>query len=213
MNNYIASPVNTAKGGLLVLHAWWGLNVFQKTICNRLADEGYLTIAPDLYHGEIAATIEQADQLRSKIKRATIATNILATLDFLRARPEMSQKAIGVVGFSMGAWWALWLNEQHPDSVSATVLFYGTRGMKSTATQSAFCGHFAERDLYEPASSARRLEKKLKTAGKDTEFHTYAGTSHWFFEEDRPEYHPEAANLAWARTLGFLHNHLMIPTL
>lgn len=207
MNNYLASPINQPKGGLLVLHAWWGLNDFFKKECNRLADEGYLTLAPDLYDGKIAATVEQAETLRGKTKRAVVETKILAALDFLHARPEMEQKAIGLVGFSLGAWWSLWLNEQRPDQIAATVLFYGTRGMKSAATQSAFLGHFAEHDPYTPASGVKRLEKTLKAAGKVTEFHTYAGTGHWFFEQDRPEYHPEAANLAWARTLEFLRIH------
>jgi len=208
MNYFLSTPVNPPRGGLLVLHAWWGLNDFIKKVCNQLADRGYLTIAPDLYNGKVAATVEQAEKLRNNTKPAVFKKEILSAFDLLSARPEFTNKSVGVIGLSLGAWWSLWLNEQKPDQIAATILFYGARGMKSTATQSAFLGHFAGQDPYQPGSGVKRLEKTLRNAGKECEFHTYHGTAHWFFEEDRPEYQPQAAKLAWTRTQAFIDLYL-----
>jgi carboxymethylenebutenolidase len=110
------------------------------------------------------------------------------------------------MGFSMGAYYALWLVEQAALPVTATVLFYGTRGGDYAATPSAFLGHFAESDEWVAASGVKKLEKALRAAGKEVDFHTYPGTSHWFFESDRPDaFSPQAADLAWQRTVAFLH--------
>ncbi len=208
MHNYLAKPHSSHRGSILILHAWWGLNDFFKSFCNRLADQGYLALAPDLYQGELARTIPEAENLRNKHKRAVTSSMILEAMDILQQQPDLDKKPVGVIGFSLGGWWSLWLNEQRPDQIAATVLFYGSRGMKSINTRSAFLGHFAEHDPYESVSGIRRLEKTLKSAGKQVEFYTYPATKHWFFESDRPEYNPQASTLAWARTLDFLQIHM-----
>lgn len=176
-------------------------------MADRLAGEGFLTLTPDLYKGEVTTTIERAEALRGMRKRAVVSTDILQALDGLQNQPGMEQKPVGVIGFSMGAWWSLWLAEQRPDQIAAVVLFYGARGMRSVAIPPTFLGHFAENDPYESSSSVKRLEKALKSAGKTVDFHTYPGTHHWFFEEDRPEYDPNATKLAWTRTVEFLHSN------
>ena len=206
MSNYLASPQSSPKAGILLLHAWWGLNDFFKELSDKLANEGYLVIAPDLYDGKIAQTIPEAEKLVSKIKRKNSAELILASLDELKSQPGIEK--IGVIGFSMGAFWSMWLNEERPADLSATVLFYGARGGKYLETKSAFCAHFAETDPYESESSKKALEKAFKSGGKTYEFYTYPGTGHWFCENDRPEFNPEAAELAWQRTLAFLKNTL-----
>jgi carboxymethylenebutenolidase len=121
---------------------------------------------------------------------------------------EIPGKAAGLIGFSLGAYWALWLVDEKPKAIAATVLFYGTRGGEYAGTKSAFLGHFAETDEYEPESVIKNFEKTLKAAGKETAFFTYPGTRHWFFENDRPEFDPQAAGLAWNRTIEFLNAHL-----
>ncbi len=93
--------------------------------------------------------------------------------------------------------------EERPGDIAATVLFYGTRGGKYEKTRSAFLGHFAENDPFESESGRKKLEKTLSSAGRETTFHVYPETNHWFFEKDRPEYRAEAARLAWKRTLEF----------
>jgi carboxymethylenebutenolidase len=204
MADYHATPKSTPRGGILVLHAWWGLNDVIKDFCNRLAKEGYLILAPDLYGGELAVTPADAERLRQqKIKRNPTYKQIFDALK--RLKTETNGAPIALIGFSLGAWLGLWLVEEKPKDIAATVLFYGARGGEYAKTKSAFLGHFAETDEFVSASGRKKLEKTLKAAGREATFHVYPETHHWFFENDRPEYNSQAAELAWQRTVEFLH--------
>ena len=213
--NYLVKPQptmvqNATSGkGVLVLHAWWGLNDFFKGLCDRLGKEGFIALAPDLYHGATASTIAEAEKLRSKLKRDTVMQEISQAARELHDLCGASQPGIGLIGFSLGGFWALWLAEQKATPAAATVVFYGTRNGEYTESHSAFQFHFAETDEYVSASGIKKQQKSLKAAGRQAEFYTYPGTTHWFFENDRPEaYHPQAAGLAWERSLEFLKAHL-----
>jgi len=128
----------------------------------------------------------------------------------LQIHPAVRGKRLGVVGLSLGAFWSLWLAQELPGELAAIVLFYGTREgdydkTKLSKTKAAFLGHFAETDEFESTVSVRDLEKLLRTIGKDVTFHTYPGTTHWFFEKDRSDaYDAGAAEIAWQRTIRFL---------
>jgi carboxymethylenebutenolidase len=204
MADYLAKPTSAPRGRVLALHAWWGLNDAFKGFCERLAGEGYLVLAPDLYNGGIAKTIPEAEKLRSKLKREFLTKQISDALKQLRSE---TGQPVSLVGFSLGAYWSLWLVDEKPKDITATVLFYGTRGGEYAKTKSAFLGHFADTDEFVAASGRKKLEKTLKAAGREVAFHVYPETSHWFFENDRPEYNPQAADLAWQRTIEFLHTH------
>jgi carboxymethylenebutenolidase len=208
MSHYLATPSSQARGGVLVLHAWWGLTPFFKGLCDRFAKEGYAALAPDLFQGRVATEIKEAETLRSQARRETVTREIVAGLDALQTLPQLKDRPIGSVGFSYGAYWALWLAEEKPETMTATVFFYGSRGGEYPNTRSAFLGHFAETDAYVAVSGVKRLEKNLKAAGKDVYLYTYPGTGHWFFENDREAYNPQAAELAWKRTLTFLRRSL-----
>ena len=206
MSDYLAYPKSTPRGGILVLHAWWGLNDFFKGLCERLADEGYIALAPDLYNGAIAGTIPEAEKLSTKLKQETTSKKILQSLKQLQVE---TKQPIGLIGFSLGAYWGLRLLEEKPKAFSATVLFYGTRGGEYAKTKSAFLGHFAENDPYESPESVKQLERDLRAAGRAVTFYTYPGTGHWFFETDQADaYNAGAAQLAWTRTVEFLRNSL-----
>jgi len=207
MNDFLAKPKSNLRGGILVLHAWWGLNDFFKDFCNHLAKEGYIVLAPDLYDGAIAKTIPEAEKLRKKIKSKDTADHLLRS--FKQLQTEVNEKPMGLIGFSLGAYWGLWLVDEKPKSFSATVLFYGTRGMKCAKTSSAFIGHFAETDEYVSDSGRKKLQKTLTAASGDVSFYVYPNTRHWFFENDRPEFQDEAARLAWQRTITFLNSNFV----
>ena len=209
MTTYLALPERGVGPGVLVLHAWWGLTDFFKSFCDRLAGEGFVVLAPDLYHGATAATIEQADHLSSKLSRAQATKEIPAAADRLRSHPNVKGDLFAMVGFSLGAYWGSWLVENRPSDIAAAVLFYGKRPGDYSGTRASFLGHFAEKDDFESLPSVRRVEKQIRAAGRQVTFHIYPGTGHWFFEADRPEaYQPAAAQLAWERTVAFLHAHI-----
>jgi carboxymethylenebutenolidase len=205
LDAYLAQPKSGIGKGVLVIHAWWGLNQFFKDLCDRLSGEGFFVLAPDLYHGKTAATIDEAKKLRSKLKQETVAQEITQAADQLHQLCCISGQGLGVLGFSLGGYWGLWLAEQKPSLVTATVVFYVTRNGDYSTSQSAFQVHLAERDEYVAASGVKKLQKSLAAADKVAAFYTYPGTGHWFFESDRPDaYQPQAAQLAWNRSVEFL---------
>jgi len=207
--SYLAIPALGQGPGVLLLHAWWGLNEFFKGLCERLASQGFVTYAPDLYKGKTAATVEQAERLRSRMNRKQVSQSLAAAATFLHTNKAITGDGLGVIGFSMGAYNALGLSVEMPEMFRAVVTFYGTRGGDYTPSKSAYLCHFAETDEWVSASGVKALEKSLRQANRPAAFHTYPGTSHWFFEADRAcVFKPQAAELAWARTLAFLQAEL-----
>lgn len=206
---YLAVPEGGDVPGVLVIHAWWGLTDVFKGICDRLADAGFVALAPDLYSGRTASTIGEAKHLRSKLKKTMVTKVLTRSVDHLLSLLAETGNRIGVVGFSLGAYWALWLAEAKPNEIAAVVPFYGTRSGNYRKAQAAFLGHFAENDQWVPLDSVRRLEERLGSAKKEVTFYVYPRTKHWFFEENQIEaYDKAAAKVAWERTVDFLHRHL-----
>ena len=205
---YLASP-ERARGKVLVLHAWWGLNDFFKSFTDRLASQGFLALVPDLYDGPIANSVEEAKSLHSKAKNERIEKIVLGASEYLQSIPSVPGRKMGVVGFSMGAAFSLLLSTLKPESIGAVAIFYGTYPMDFSKAQASYLGHFAPDDEWEPLSVVQALERKLRESGKETSFHFYPGTKHWFVEENRAvEYNRDAADLAWKRTLEFLNSKL-----
>jgi len=110
-----------------------------------------------------------------------------------------------VIGFSMGAAWALIAATYAPDQIGATVLFYGNEDVDVTKLTSKVMGHFSDNDEWEPKEWVDKKFGEMKAAGVDYTLHIYPGVAHWFMEDDRPEYDPAAAQLAWDRTAEFLN--------
>ncbi|NJC97866.1 MAG: dienelactone hydrolase family protein [Anaerolineales bacterium] len=202
---YIALPSQPDAPGVLVFHAWWGLNPTFKKLCDRLAAEGFAAFAPDLREGHVATTIDEAKRLLGELDEMKNQAVVEAAVAFLKNRSDLHNEDLSVIGFSMGAAWSLVAAEEYPQDISKVVLFYGSYSdLQFSNAKARFLGNFAEMDEWEPAEEVNRMEKNMQAASLKTEFHFYPNTSHWFFEEDRPEFDAEAAQLAWTRTLDFL---------
>jgi carboxymethylenebutenolidase len=204
---FLAVPPTGKGPGVLVLHAWWGLNDTIKAFCTQLAQSGFVAFAPDLYHGKVADNIADAETLGKALDtnhlraRAEIAD---ATL-FLNDRAGQAERGLAVIGFSLGAYYALDLAAADPEHIHSVVLFYGTGPADFSKSRADYLGHFAENDEFEPQSNVDELEESIRRAGRPVTFYRYSGTGHWFFEPDRPQAHNQtAASLAWDRTLAFL---------
>jgi carboxymethylenebutenolidase len=207
---FLASPPSGKGPAVLVLHASWGLNDIIKAFCNRLAEAGFVVFAPDLYHGKIAATIPEAMALGQAVDTNHLQTKaeIKEASRYLRERAGQTDGGLAVIGFSLGAYYALDLSAADPKHIRSTVIFYGTQGdffSDFSSSKAEYLGHFAENDEFEPQSNVDNLEARLRGAGRPVTFHAYNGTGHSFFEPDRRDaYNEAAANLAWDRTLAFL---------
>lgn len=206
--HYIAIPKSGSGPCVLVLHSWWGLNPFFKGLCDRFSDNGFVALAPDLYGGKVASTVEAAKALRAQAtasRREPTYKILTAAINYLTRHEAVTTTHVAIVGFSMGGHWALWLAQRPELPISATVIFYAVRNGDFTRSSSRFLFHFAENDEWVSAASARKLRKSLDAAGRTASYYDYPGTHHWFFESDRPEaFHRDAAASAWKRTLAFL---------
>ncbi len=213
VSGYLALPAQGKGPGVLALHAWWGLNDFFKGVCDRLAREGFVALAPDLHHGKIATTIEEAQQLTGVIEsdggeRASVDSTAAAA--YLREHPAVTGLGIGCVGFSMGGWHAYAMSRARPADIAAVVAFYGAGDPEAdySAARAAYLGQYVEHDEWEEDKYVDQLEAKLRADGREATFYRYAGLKHWFMEENRPEYDAEAAALAWQRAFDFLRRHV-----
>ena len=208
-SGYLVHPDAGPGPGVLVLHSWWGLTGFFKDVGHRLADHGYTVLAPDLLAGQQPDTPDEAEAVLGAADINRSAALVLSSARAVRAASVDPRASIGVVGFSMGASWALWLSARSPQEVAATVAFYGSQSIDFVEARSAYLGHFAEFDALVPDDEVVELEAHLRLVGREVEFWRYPGTSHWFFEADRDlAFSPEAAGLAWQRTVEFLDRHL-----
>ncbi|MFN8373890.1 MAG: dienelactone hydrolase family protein [Anaerolineae bacterium] len=206
-DGYLTMPAAGTGRPVLVLHAWWGLNDTIKAFCNRLAEEGFVTFAADLYHGKVTDQIAEAEvlggSLDTKVHQAR--ADIAAAVAFLKERAGIPDQPITVIGFSLGAFYALDLSVNDPENVRSVVIFYGTGPGDFARAKAEYLGHFAGEDVFEPQPNVDGLEKELRDTGHALTFYSYPGTGHWFFEPDRVQaYNAAAASLAWERTLAFL---------
>ena len=209
---YLSVPESGAGPGVIVLQEWWGLVPHIKDVADRLAAEGFVALAPDLYHGERATSPDEAGKLMMSLDIDRAEEDLRGAIQFLLAHPAVTARAVGTVGFCMGGVLSLHAAAKN-EAVGACVVFYGIHPKVNSPLENLrapVLGLYAERDNSVPPAAARALEARLHSLGKRAEFHVYPGTAHAFFNDTRPEvFDPEAAADAWRRTLEFFRAHLV----
>jgi carboxymethylenebutenolidase len=204
---YVAGDVRPGEPGVVVFHPWWGLNDDVISYVDRLGAAGFSVVAPDIFGGQVASTIEEAEKLTRAADEAAVDAIALATVDHLSDRLGPTSK-LAALGLSFGAHWAMWSPAER-DRLAASVVYYGTTGGPFLKHSSApVLGHFAETDPYETDEGVAEFESELRSAGRDVVIQRYPGTGHWFAEPSRDAYRPEAAGLAFERTVAFLRKQL-----
>ena len=153
------------------------------------------------------STIPDAEAMVKTLNQdgAHAEADVSTAASFLAEQPTARKSGLAVVGFSLGAYFALELSNKDPDHIRSVVVYYGTGGEDFSASKASYLGHFAENDPFEPRPGVDELEATIRKAGRPVTFHHYPGTGHWFAEPDRLDaYNKPAADLAWTRTLEFL---------
>jgi carboxymethylenebutenolidase len=202
----------TSGPGVIVIQEWWGLVPHIKDIADRFAAEGFVALAPDMYHGEVTSEPDLAGKLLMSMNLATAGKDLSGAVDALQERTGRSK--VGATGFCMGGGLALMAACLRPDAISAVAPFYG--GMRPDTViewdnlAAVVEGHYAETDRGTAAPEAvKELEATLRAKGKNATFHVYPGTQHAFFNDTRPEvYDAEVSQVAWDRMLALFRAHL-----
>jgi len=215
-HGYLALPSSGTGPGVMVVQEWWGLVPQIKKVCDRLADDGFVALAPDLYHGDIAehTEMDKADRLMSTMPMDRVARDMGAAVDFLRRHSAVQGDKVGVVGFCMGGMLTLLVAAQQGDKIGAAAPYYGAPLGDSAPDWSGLTapvrGHFADRDDFFPPEAVRELELQLRVIGKDVEFEIHPGSGHAFANEENPlgTYDADLASACRAATVAFLHERL-----
>ncbi|MCA1594580.1 MAG: dienelactone hydrolase family protein [Acidobacteria bacterium] len=208
---YLSIPVSGSGPGVIVLQEWWGLVPHIRDVADRFAGEGFVALAPDIYHGQQAKSPDEAGKLMMALNIERTEKDLRGAVEYLLKHEAVAGESVGTVGFCMGGVLSLYAASKN-EQVGACVVFYGIHPKVEpdlARLRAPVLGLYAERDSSVPPSAVRKLEATLKGLGKRVEMHIYPGTDHAFFNDTRPEvYNAEAAADAWRRTNDFFRKHL-----
>ena len=211
---YLAVPAGSGGPGLILIQEWWGLVPHIQDLAERFAAAGFVTLAPDLFHGEKTTEPDEAGKLMMALNLDQAGRDLAGAVTFLQGHEAVQGDKVGVTGFCMGGGLALVVACQQGDAVGACVPWYGVIPWPDAqpdwdALTAPVLMHVAGKDDFFSPEAARQLESDLVGRGKSVELHVYDDADHAFFNDDRPEvYDAEAGALAWSRTVAFLSEHL-----
>jgi carboxymethylenebutenolidase len=210
LTGYLARPTDEgARPAVIVIQEWWGLNDHIRDVTRRFAQEGFVALAPDLYHGVVVSEPDEARKMVMELDMSQAIGEIRHAVDFLQARADVVGPKVGIVGFCMGGRLVLRTARVEPD-LGAAVAFYGTplAAQEAAEVKAPILGLYGTQDAGNPIANVRAMEKALNEAGIENEIYIYEGAQHAFFNDTRASYHPEAAADAWKRTLAWFRGHL-----
>ena len=196
---------------VILIHEWWGLNDNIRAVANRLAAEGYMVLAVDLYSGQTATSPAEARQLMLQVVEdpETARENLRQALAFVGEIAEAPK--VGTIGWCFGGGWSLNAAYLFPDAIDASVVYYGqvtSDRDKLRAIRAPVLGLFAENDRGIRVESVREWESSMRELGLEFELEIYPGVGHAFANPTGNNYNAEAAEDAWQRTLNFLAERL-----
>ncbi len=198
---------------IMVIHEWWGLNDNVRAMADRLAGEGYIVLAVDLFGGATTAKPEQARQQMLRVVENSRAANenIRQAYEFVNSTAGAPR--IGSLGWSFGGGWSLNAAMLLPEELDATVIYYGQvtdDEEKLRPIGSPILGLFGAQDKGITVESVRNFEAALERLRKNYDIHVYPGADHAFANPTETAYNAVAAEDAWQKTIEFLNLHLAI---
>jgi carboxymethylenebutenolidase len=200
----------TGKGpfpGLVVIHEWWGLNDWVKEQASKLADQGYVALAVDLYRGKVATTPDMAHEIMRGVPEDRAKRDLHAAVEFLKSQPNVKKDRIGAIGWCMGGGYALDMALQEPD-LAATVINYGHLATDPDSLKkinAPILGLFGAQDHGIPPTDVRKFGETLDQLGKKIDIKIYDDAGHAFENPNNKDgYRAADAADAWKRTVDFL---------
>lgn len=207
--DYLVTPGVGRGPGVMVLHSGRGVTDFVERLCHRFASEGYVALAPDLFGGATPTSVEASEARKADLDPGQALQRLEEAAEFLRGHEDTSRRVVGVVGLGYGTEWACRLAAALEDGCGGLVLFYGFEDLDWSRVEAPVLGHFAELDQELPPSRVEQVRSILERADVPHDLFVYPNTEPSFFEaEETARHDPEAARLAWDRTLHFLEETL-----
>lgn len=199
--------------GLIVIHEWWGLNDSVRAMADRLAAEGYVVLAVDLFEGKstLSPAEARAQMLNVVENPANADENIRQAYQFLMDTAQSPR--IGSLGWDFGGGWSLNAALLFPDELDAAVIYYGqvTDNEEQLAPLNVpILGLFGEDDRGITVESVGAFEEALENLRKNYEIEIYADAEHAFADPTGNRYNAAVAEMAWKRTLEFLDRYLSV---
>ena len=211
-SGYLSRPAAKSGPGLIVMQEWWGLVDHIKAVADRFTGAGFVTLAPDLYDGEVTTSPDEAGRLAMALDIGQAAKDIKAAAEFLLADPAVKPKKVAVLGFCMGGALALYAATEYPAQFAGAVDYYGAHDavhVDPSKLRVPVLAHFGAHDKSIKEADARDLTDRLKSTGQPVEAYFY-DAGHAFFNDARPTvYNQAAATQSWDRTLAFLRRVLV----
>ncbi|MEZ4708118.1 MAG: dienelactone hydrolase family protein [Caldilineaceae bacterium] len=207
---YLARPEGDEPApAVVVIQEWWGLNDHIMDVANRLAHEGYVALAPDLYHGEVATEPDEARKLVMALDMPAAVREIGQAIAYLLDQDFVSGDKVGITGFCMGGGLTLQtalVNE----SLAVAIPWYGSPLSAEDAGKvtAPVLGLYGGADQGIPVDAVKNMEEGLQAAGIPNQIIIYDGAPHAFFNDTRESYTPAAADDAWPRALQWLNTYL-----
>lgn len=203
---YLARPKGAGKHpAVVVIHEVWGLVDHIRDIAERLAGEGYVALAVDLFEGKTASKIEEGRKIREESSEDKIFGDLKGSVAYLKTLDCVNPSRIGSIGFCMGGWLSLLLACNSKD-LAAAVAFYGRPPTPIDLVRNIPCpvlGNYGGADQGITEADVNSLKAALTKYGKKFDIKVYPGAPHGFFNDTRESYRPEDAKDAWNRTLNF----------
>jgi carboxymethylenebutenolidase len=200
--------------GLVLIQEWWGIEPHVRDLAQKLASEGYVVMVPDLYHGQIATEPDDAKKLvmmaMSNVER--VISEVIQSLDFLRADAAVQPKSLGIMGFCMGGTVTFKVACRYPHLAAVSPWYGGgidPRNEPIENINAPIMAVYGALDQGIPLERVRAIESALREAGKDVTVHVYENAGHAFLNNTHGSYNAEAAADAWGKLLAFLKARLV----
>jgi carboxymethylenebutenolidase len=197
--------------GIVVIHEWWGLNDWVKEQASKLADQGYVALAVDLYRGKVADNPNTAHELMRGVPEDRATRDLHAAVEYVKSQSNVKKDRIGSIGWCMGGGYSLDVALAEP-TLAATVVNYGHLATDPAALQkihAAILGNFGGKDQGIPPEDVKKFEEALKKDGKQVDIKIYPDAGHAFENpNNKGGYRPDDAADAWQRTVKFLNETL-----
>lgn len=204
---YLAKPSSEGTyPGLVLIHEWWGLNDNIRDLAEQFAREGYVALAVDLYGGEVTEDATRARELATSVRgdMEGAFANLRGAVSYLQSLPEVKSDSLASVGWCFGGGWSYQM-AKNDLGVDASVIYYGQFNPEDDLAQmrASILGHFGEDDTSISVDDVNAFQATLQTLSGNHEIFIYPNAGHGF-ANDGDRYAPEAAKLAWKRTVSFL---------